>query len=144
VQAAWQDLMPSGAGVVNVQNPSKYSSLPIPLEGDAFVLLNKTAFTTSVAHQLHCLHITTGAFYTLVSDSQRKIPDDIMWHVPHCFDYIRQAIMCSGDMALEGSDPRFTGPEGSSQGWDAKHICKDFSEIKRHLESNAAFNISTI
>lgn len=37
----------------------------------------------------------------------------------HCFDYLRQSIMCCGDVALEGEQTTF--PEGfdGSDGWDA-------------------------
>lgn len=78
----------------------------------------------------------------------------------HCFDYLRQAIMCSGDVALEGEQTTF--PEGfeGSDGWDAvsnpmgrltktkhtltrtlqKHVCKDYSEVYSYLEKNAVNN----
>jgi hypothetical protein len=131
--------------VINVVDPSKYSGLPIPLDDPTFASLNMTAFTTSVVHQLHCLHTVTDAFYSLVSTPPREVSEDVMFHVPHCFDYLRQAIMCNADLALEGSDPKSKGgPLGSDQGWDAKHICKDYSQVKKHLEDNMAFNVSII
>ena len=39
----------------------------------------------------------------------------------HCFDYMRQAIMCSADMALEGLETTFPDHNGGSDGWDSKH-----------------------
>ena len=40
----------------------------------------------------------------------------------HCFDYMRQAIMCSADMALEGLETTFPeNQKGGSDGWDATH-----------------------
>lgn len=48
--------------------------------------------------------------------------------------------MCCGDTALEGQQTTF--PEGfiGSDGWDAKHVCKDYDAIYRHLEENRADN----
>jgi hypothetical protein len=40
-----------------------------------------------------------------VSANPVKMP----WHINHCFEYIRQAIMCAGDVALEGAATRFPG-----------------------------------
>ncbi|KAI1471005.1 uncharacterized protein F4812DRAFT_455116 [Daldinia caldariorum] len=42
--------------------------------------------------------------------SGHEIPDDYHWHMIHCFDYLRQAIMCSSDVALEGPETTFTDP----------------------------------
>lgn len=46
--------------------------------------------------------------------------------------------MCNGDVALEGAQTTF--PEGfeGSDGWDARHICKDYTQVINHLEQNRA------
>jgi hypothetical protein len=49
------------------------------------------------------------------------LPEDHHWHMIHCFDYMRQAIMCSADMALEGLETTFPDHNGGSDGWDSKH-----------------------
>lgn len=48
--------------------------------------------------------------------------------------------MCYGDVALEGEQTTF--PEGfnGSDGWDAKHVCKDYSQVYDYLESNRVNN----
>lgn len=46
----WNDLMPIGMGFVWVNDTHKYHDLPTPVEWP-----DKTVFTTSVTHQLHCL-----------------------------------------------------------------------------------------
>lgn len=48
-------------------------------------------------------------------------------HVYHCFDYLRQALMCAGDTSLEGSDP-YHEP-GETAGYGTTHVCKDYSQI---------------
>ena len=47
-------------------------------------------------------------------------------HIHHCFDYIRQSLMCAGDMAMEW--PR-TEPDGrriAVDGWGVPHECKSW------------------
>jgi hypothetical protein len=48
-------------------------------------------------------------------------------HIPHCFDYIRQGIMCAGDTALEHSN--FHDGHHDFLGWDVKHVCRDYDTI---------------
>lgn len=66
-------------------------------------------------------------------------PIKMPWHINHCFEYLRQAVMCSGDVALEGAATSFPPGEGGedrggSDGWDAKHVCKDYGQIYEYLE----------
>lgn len=52
----------------------------------------------------------------------------------HCFSYLRQAIMCSADMALEGHETTFPDHNGGSDGWDSKH--GQFSVFITHVSSH--------
>ncbi|RAR05089.1 hypothetical protein DDE82_004107 [Stemphylium lycopersici] len=134
-QHAWLSIVP---GYVNVKSPSEYSNLPHPIHDYP----NQTVFTTSVTHQLHCLYTILEAYNSMkltmaspVSVNPVKMP----WHVNHCFEYIRQAIMCAGDVALEGAATSFPGDahgedRGGSDGWDAKHVCKDYGQVYEYLE----------
>lgn len=57
-------------------------------------------------------------------------------HVSHCIDYIRQGIMCSGDMAMEW--PR-TEADGVTRvavdGWGVPHECKSWVGAPRKQRS---------
>ncbi|KAL1800788.1 hypothetical protein ACET3X_001130 [Alternaria dauci] len=137
-QHAWLSIVPEGLGYVNVETPSEYSNLPTPIHDYP----NHTVFTTSVTHQLHCLYTILDAYNSMklmvaspASASTVKMP----WHINHCFEYIRQAIMCAGDVALEGAATSFPGDEhgedrGGSDGWDAKHVCKEYGQVYEYLE----------
>jgi hypothetical protein len=134
----WNDLMPKGIGMVWVNNTEEYDNLPTPIRWSD---KSKTVFTTSATHQLHCLvslpphhpsadnqDLLTGDIeqWTIVSvysgmKSDRELAEDHHWHMIHCFDYLRQAIMCNADMALEGLEHTFPDHNGGSDGWDAKH-----------------------
>lgn len=47
------------------------------------------------------------------------------FHIGHCFDYIRQSIMCAADLTLESDD-----------GWNEVHMCKDQSEVMEFMAAN--------
>ncbi|KAK6864834.1 hypothetical protein PG990_005727 [Apiospora arundinis] len=134
VKQKWLDLVPPGLGYVKINNTEKYDNLPTPLVGygEDFVA------TTSMTHQLHCLYAIAETYAALTSNSTAVLMET--WHMNHCFDYLRQSIMCCGDVALEGEQTTF--PEGfdGSDGWDAKHVCKDYTEVYSYLEKNAVNN----
>ena len=54
-------------------------------------------------------------------------------HIGHCFDYLRQAIQCAGDMTLE---PAMPGDEGAVDGWGVLHQCRDWSTAFRWTQEN--------
>jgi hypothetical protein len=120
-------------GFVWVNDTEKYHDLPTPI-----MWPDKTVFTTSATHQLHCL-VCASPWSERTSEwmliciqfaivqtysgltSGHEIPDDHHWHMIHCFDYMRQAIMCNADLALEGLETTFPDHNGGSDGWDSKH-----------------------
>lgn len=83
-------------------------------------------FTTSMTHQLHCVvslfhrplhlsiysHLTLNAQYMMgrvysavYSGNTKSVTHDYNSHFYHCIDYLRQSIMCAGDLALELHKP---------------------------------------
>ncbi|KAI1878146.1 uncharacterized protein JN550_000328 [Neoarthrinium moseri] len=134
VRQKWLGLVPKGLGYLNIEHPEKYRDLPATLVG----YKGKYVVTTSMTHQLHCLYSIAEVFSAYTSGNQSRIPFETPWHLAHCFDYIRQGIMCAGDVALEGRQTTF--PEGfdGSDGWDAKHVCKSYDEVLDYLNRNRA------
>jgi hypothetical protein len=48
-------------------------------------------------------------------------------HTNHCFDYIRQAIMCAGDMSIEGAATLTKENETPHiNGYGSRHECKSY------------------
>ena len=47
-------------------------------------------------------------------------------HMQHCFDYIRQALMCAADPTLEKRDDMV----GGVRGWHTTHQCRNFEALK--------------
>lgn len=46
--------------------------------------------------------------------------------------------MCCGDIALEGAQTTFPNGFPGSDGWDAQHVCRDYSEMYGYLDKNRA------
>ncbi|KAL2130837.1 hypothetical protein VTI74DRAFT_5880 [Chaetomium olivicolor] len=133
IRQRWLSIVPRGLGYVRINNTALYNNLPTPLES-----YPNYTFTTSVTHQLHCLHaiVETVAAYT--SNELDKLPEEGSWHLNHCFDYLRQSIMCCGDVALEGQHTTFPPDVRGSDGWDAKHVCRDWGQVMAYLEGRRA------
>lgn len=54
-------------------------------------------------------------------------------HVTHCFDYLRQSVLCAGDSALEGKSEMV---QGMTDGWGNEHVCRSVSAQKKWIEDN--------
>lgn len=50
-----------------------------------------------------------------------------LWHYAHCFDYLRQALMCNADLSLEFVSDN-TGL-AVVDGLDYPHVCKNWDMI---------------
>ena len=51
-------------------------------------------------------------------------------HVAHCFEYLRQALMCCADPSLEPFEP----PEGGFPGMGFERQCRDYDGLKAWAE----------
>ncbi|KAL2796246.1 hypothetical protein BJX66DRAFT_336260 [Aspergillus keveii] len=121
---AWDDLVPVGRGFV--QHPQ--------LAPDVSAL--------TVFHQLHCLHAILAAYYAAIEAANPTLrphlkadADDPLLnntgilmepsHVRHCFDYLRQTIMCAADTNIEVLD-RDTR---ATDGWGEQRVCRDYQKV---------------
>lgn len=87
-------------------------------------------YMMSAFHQLHCLsylavHLQQG--YAGVN-----LTEKVAHHTAHCFNYLRQGIMCSADTTLEGKTEAGPG-EGS------EHECVDYDALLEWANSNSAY-----
>lgn len=74
--------------------------------------------------------------------TEGKIPkghDSI--HTNHCFDYLRQAILCTLDTTLEGAVP---GKPGGTNGFGHTHVCKNYHEVVDWIEGRRVSDPSYI
>ena len=89
----------------------------------------------SFYHQLHCLHNLQHMLIRTVEGIE-PTPYAVQ-HAEHCFDYLRQGVMCAGDTTLEGPDREVLPNESPLRGWNVTHLCKDWSLLQRWMTENA-------
>ncbi|KAI8950687.1 hypothetical protein F4801DRAFT_548033 [Xylaria longipes] len=115
-EAAWNSIIPAGRGFVHHSQLAPFIS------------------NIAVFHQMHCLHAVIVAYYdALERPPTSDVPDfDNMtstriapFHIRHCFDYLRQAIMCAADTNLEvlNQETHLTN------GWGQPKLCRDYEQI---------------
>ncbi|KAI1263920.1 hypothetical protein F5Y18DRAFT_91209 [Xylariaceae sp. FL1019] len=116
----WIPLSSDARGYVQIPDYASYDTLGKPYT----VAINRTsdgpAYMTSVFHQLHCLSYTIEHYQQGYAGV--NLTEEVAHHSAHCFDYLRQSIMCSADTNLEGETE--AGP-----GWGSKHECTDYDAL---------------
>ncbi|QDS76522.1 hypothetical protein FKW77_005911 [Venturia effusa] len=106
---------------------------PLGLEGSGpKTAPGESVFQVDMFHQLHCLQrirsdlISAKWLYQL--NPNRTDTDESSRHTLHCVDYLRQAVMCQGDMTLvsTGVDLEFDH--------SPPRQCRDFEAIGRWVK----------
>ncbi|KAL1859523.1 hypothetical protein VTK73DRAFT_7575 [Phialemonium thermophilum] len=124
----WIDLSSDSRGYVQIKNPKSYD-LPDPY----IVAINRTsdgpAYMVSLYHQLHCLSYVIEHFQTGFAGVE--LTKEVAHHSAHCFDYLRQSIMCAADTTLEGDS-------GFGPGWGSRHECTDYEALLEWANENSA------
>ncbi|KAL1877503.1 hypothetical protein Daus18300_002490 [Diaporthe australafricana] len=122
---------------------------PIQLNGDDI-------FSVSVFHQLHCLHYILKEFNKLLhpnetshhshdhtaeqgDDHGGESQEEALKHVGHCFDYVRNSLMCCGYVAFEGQGSDIEDP--GTLGEASYHVCKNYDAIKAWAQASRATNM---
>jgi hypothetical protein len=58
----------------------------------------------------------------------------------HCFDYLRQALMCASDTTLETLRQNGDRVLASVNGWGTTHECKNFEQVRTWTTAHRATN----
>ncbi|KAH9828457.1 hypothetical protein Tdes44962_MAKER02375 [Teratosphaeria destructans] len=127
---AWSSISPPGDGFVLFPNRTR-DAYGLPLgkpapQGDVYDI--------SLFHQLHCLVSMREHLLMLQASIGRENQAQVMevlirpqeQHVWHCFDYLRQAVMCAGDMTVEWPRTEEDGSRFAVDGWGITHQCADW------------------
>lgn len=117
VQAKWESLYPGSSNTLTLKcigtagpfqmscnlDTSKETNIREYLAGAGFVGPDASVYnSTSVTHQIHCVYIMGKIFSAVMTGSPNMPePNDYEAHFLHCVDYMRQAAMCAGDLAIE-------------------------------------------
>ncbi|KAF7441409.1 DUF3328 domain containing protein [Pyrenophora tritici-repentis] len=98
----------------------------------------KQVYAIAVFHELHCLMHLSGYIDKLVMQIRNRdfeLDEGAVWHNDHCFNYLRNALLCCGDTTLEGQaqTPELQGVAGTD-GTGAVHVCRNYDEILAFAE----------
>ncbi|KAL4865663.1 hypothetical protein BDV12DRAFT_210975 [Aspergillus spectabilis] len=119
-ETAWNSLVPVGRGFVHHPEIAPFIS------------------NIAVFHQLHCLHAILVTYYADISTIEHlngnQDADDYLQHtgtrmapehIRHCFDYLRQALMCAADTNLEV----VSHESHLVSGWGQPRQCRDYNAV---------------
>ncbi|KAI1308849.1 hypothetical protein F5Y03DRAFT_383282 [Xylaria venustula] len=117
----WDTLVPNGLGYFKDSILAPNLSIP------------------TVIHQLHCLYVIRRAYYSQSADLQDfDFNEDRSIHLPHCFDYLRQGIICSADTTVE--DAINVADSNGFPGSGFARTCYDYDALKEFLSTRRAFD----
>ncbi|KAK1691142.1 hypothetical protein BDP55DRAFT_524121, partial [Colletotrichum godetiae] len=137
VDAAWSSLLPQNGGFFT--HPR----------------IAPTESCVAVFHQIHCLDMLRKALFearlgttehrrheknTTYSSEEKIYPSEAeelnashdMDHLGHCFDLLRQVIMCRPDLTIEVANVVVDGVTG----FDTEHQCIDWAQLMDWMEKN--------
>ncbi|EQL01883.1 hypothetical protein OCS_02407 [Ophiocordyceps sinensis CO18] len=124
--AAWASILDVGLIHLNDQQAGRLGS---PTARQYNTPPGSYVGVLEVFHQLHCLSRIWASYYTDIShDGESR--EMMQKHTAHCFDYLRQALMCNGDVNI--------GPIGWEEttetyiaDLDGVKECRNFDRIHR-------------
>ena len=61
------------------------------------------------------------------------VQGDAEEHLAHCFDYLRQGLMCNADMSLEWPRTEEDGRRFAVDGWNVPHQCVDWVSTRSFM-----------
>ncbi|UKZ61414.1 uncharacterized protein TrAtP1_002679 [Trichoderma atroviride] len=126
IRKNWDMLMPLGSGSVIIPDYSKHPLLGQPITDDP--IRSGPLFEASWTHALHCLYYSVDSYHQLILNGPSE--DDNPMHAAHCFEYLRNSILCNLDMTLEGS---MSTPDDKDRG--QPHVCRNREEAISWIEA---------
>lgn len=130
---AWHDLQPKGGGWITVENGERLGLGP-PIRHN-----NLEGYGISVFHQLHCMAMIHHAYFQFSVGGEHMTGGSVdRSHIDHCFDYVRQALMCQADLSLEHRQDSENARSGDDliDGWGVLHQCRDWDAIVHFVETD--------
>jgi hypothetical protein len=97
------------------------------------------AFAVSLFHQLHCVNAIRFS-YTVARDGLVTDPEILshkIGHDNHCFQFLRQSILCKADTSLVPV-PTNRNVSLASMGFGSTHRCRDWGRVRQFVFDNVA------
>ncbi|KAI5859360.1 hypothetical protein GGS23DRAFT_324151 [Durotheca rogersii] len=88
----------------------------------------------AVFHELHCLNILRMAYFASLDGKLEEMGKEDQeanhrtshHHIRHCFEYLRQSLICLADTNLE----EFNYTARGVSGWETERTCRNFEGLK--------------
>ncbi|OAG34714.1 hypothetical protein AYO21_11106 [Fonsecaea monophora] len=137
VRRNWDLLMPLGSGSVAIPDYRDHPLLGDPITDDP--IRSGPLFEASWTHALHCkqLYYTMDSYHQLIVNG--RTDNDNPYHAAHCFEYLRNSILCNLDMTLEGS---MSTPDDKERG--QPHVCRNREEAIAWIEARRVDDLQDI
>ncbi|KAM0806643.1 putative Tat pathway signal sequence [Seiridium cardinale] len=147
VNDTW-DCLPNQNGLVYLDPEKEGLGLHGLPSGDG----KENLFGVGWMHQMYCLALFRNSLYSLMYDGsvspwgqferQNELGEPgLQAHIEDCFDYLRQKVLCAGDMTLEGaaasSDPDPLGGSHHIDGFGTTMTCLEKFELGKWAEDRA-------
>lgn len=108
-------------------------------------LRGKHTYVLAVFHQMHCLSHMQASMDKLALQMRAgnsTLDEHALVHNDHCFNYLRNAIMCTADTTLEGQiEGDGWDGEAGTDGTGAMHVCKNWDEVVAWAERNRLYDV---
>jgi hypothetical protein len=126
-------LIVHSSDVYNLTADVEWASL-VP-KGGGWVRLgpNGREFAVSQYHQYRCLDAIREVY--VAGRDQTKSKEELAAgfdRADHCFDYLRQMLMCGADIAVEWQVPGTLATTGNG----VLHKCRDWTQVRKAVEEN--------
>ncbi|KAJ6517138.1 hypothetical protein DFH09DRAFT_1195510 [Mycena vulgaris] len=116
-----------------LDDDEKWASIVAPQRGFIRLGSGGTPFALAMYHQLHCVN---GVRFSYVAARDglfktEKARAAAFAHVNHCFDVLRQSLLCKADTTLM--------PVGAANQTGVTRRCRDWEQVREYVDSNHAF-----
>ncbi|MCJ1312590.1 hypothetical protein MMC25_006264 [Agyrium rufum] len=124
----WDQIQPnSGLLSLNTRWAAQQSlptSAPNPYSSE------ESIYQVDVYHSLHCLALKNKIRKSIVSEEESRQDPKHDKHILHCIDYIRQALICNGDLLLG------TTQDYQDYGLNDAHTCRDYGALMTWVKAH--------
>ncbi|KAJ7661184.1 hypothetical protein B0H17DRAFT_898944, partial [Mycena rosella] len=117
-------------GQYPLEDDGKWASNIPPQRGFIRLGSEGTTFAVALYHQLHCINGVRSA-YVWTRDGRFKTEAarlGAFGHVNHCFDVLRQSLLCKADTTLI--------PAGAADQAGVTRRCRDWAQVREYIDSN--------
>ncbi|PMD61028.1 uncharacterized protein K444DRAFT_720792, partial [Hyaloscypha bicolor E] len=124
--ASWTRLTTAGIVKLDEQEAKRLPNKTAQVSGEP----GSYIASLEMFHQLHCLNQLRLVYFDETKDMSTDDKIKVGLHIDHCVDYLRQAIMCHGDIEMITFDWD-ENKEYYPPNYNVVHRCRKFEPIER-------------